>query len=56
MTTCTLLADPEDVFGRRVQCDDEQVFIEQDHARAQGVENMIGVSVQRSVIPGTGAA
>ena len=41
--------DPEDVFGGRVEVDDQQVVVEQNDARAQGVEDVAGIVAEGSV-------
>jgi hypothetical protein len=41
--------DTQDVLGRRVQVDDEEVFVQQDDARTQAVDDLTGVAAQRSV-------
>ncbi len=37
--SCPLQADTENVFGGRIEIEDEQVRIEQDHAAAQAFED-----------------
>ena len=46
------LADSEDVFGGRIQADDQEVLVEQDNARAKAVEYVSGVVTMRSVVAG----
>ncbi len=41
--------DAEDVFGGRVEVDDQQVFVEENDARVEAVENEAGIFVKRSV-------
>jgi len=48
------LANTQYVFGGRVQRNDQEMFIKKDDANTQRVENVTGVSVQRSVVAGTG--
>jgi len=47
------LADAEDVFGRRVQADDEQVTIEEDDAGTEAVEDIGGFARQCAIVAGT---
>lgn len=56
LTVRALLADTKDVFGGRVQRNDQKMFIKKDDANTQRVENVTGVSVQRSVVAGPGRA
>jgi len=55
-TLCTTLANSEYVFGGRVQADNQQVFVEKNYARTQGVENRLGVLTDGSIIIGTATA
>jgi hypothetical protein len=52
MAPCPLLADAEYVLGGGIQRDDEQVFVEQDDAGTQAVENIGCVAAQRVAAAG----
>ena len=42
-------ADAQNVLGRRVQVDNEQIVIQQDDARSQAVDDLAGIAAERSV-------
>jgi hypothetical protein len=42
-------ADAENVLGRRVQVDDKKVFVQQDDAGTQAVDDLTGIAAQRPV-------
>lgn len=49
MAACALRADSENVFGGRVQRDDQQITVDQNDARAQAVQDGLGVPVRAAV-------
>jgi hypothetical protein len=52
---CALLADPEYIFGGRIQADDQQMLIQQYNPGTQGIEDVAGIAAQGSVIVGAAA-
>jgi len=52
---CTVLTYAQDILGGRVQADHQQVFIQQDHAGTQGIENVARIATESSVITGATA-
>jgi len=52
----TPLADTENVFRCRVQPDNQQVVIEQDHAGAERIDNVGGKGTDAAVVMGAGFA
>ena len=44
-----LATDAKNIFGGRIEVDDEKVLVEQYDARTETVENAAGVVLQRSV-------
>jgi hypothetical protein len=43
------------VFGRRIHADYQEVFIQQDDTRAQGINDIAGVITERAVVVGSAA-
>ncbi len=48
-----MLADAENIFGRRIKAHNLKRLVEQDDARAKAVENFLGMSV-KDTATGTG--
>jgi len=48
----TLNADTKNVFGGRVQADDQQTLIEKNDAATQAVEDLLGVFIEAAIVTG----
>lgn len=53
LSACASFADTEYVFCGGIQADNQQVFVEQNNARTERVENRPGVGVDGAVVAGT---
>jgi len=56
LTAGTLLADTEDVFCSRIEPDNQEVRIEKNDARTQGIDNSVGVAGERAAVAGAALA
>jgi hypothetical protein len=54
-TASALHADAEEIFGSRVEIDNQQIVVEKYDARAQAIEDSCGIVVQAAAIVMTGS-
>lgn len=52
----SFLADAENIFGGRVQADNQKVLVQKDDAGTQCIEDAVGIAPEGSVIAGAAAA
>lgn len=50
------LADAENIFGGRIQADDQKVLVQKDNAGTQRIEDVIGIATEGAVVVGTATA
>jgi len=55
-TLCAAFADTEDIFGRRIHADYQQVLIKENNAAAQRVDQGLGAIMITAVVVGTWTA